>query len=89
MDERGLPVHPEIVTYATQSAFFTAYDCLDIGKVKVEVATYERGQGQTGRAVAYLDVADLRLVIHAVMAEKHIRSELALQTPVIAHDHLI
>ena len=66
MDERGLPVHPEIVTYATQSAFFTAYDCLDIGKVKVEVATYERGQGQTGRAVAYLDVADLRLVIHAL-----------------------
>ena len=66
MDERGLPVHPEIVTYATQSAFFTAYDCLDIGKVKVEVATYERGQGQTGRAVAYLDAADLRLVIHAL-----------------------
>ncbi|MBC7259778.1 MAG: DUF3072 domain-containing protein [Chloroflexi bacterium] len=66
MDERGLPVHPEIVTYATQSAFFTAYDCLDIGKVRVEVATYERGRGQTGRAVAYWSVSDLRLVIHAL-----------------------
>lgn len=66
MDEAGLPVHPEIVVYATQGAFFTTYDCLDIGKVKVEVATYERGQGQTGRALAYLDVADLRLVIHAL-----------------------
>ena len=70
MDERGLPVHPEIVTYATRSAFFTVYDHLEIGKVKVEVATYERGQGQTGRAVAYLDVADLRVVIHALKADR-------------------
>ena len=38
------------------------------GKVKVEVATYERGQGQTARAVAYLDAADLRPLVHALKA---------------------
>ncbi|MDH7561705.1 MAG: hypothetical protein QHJ34_15995, partial [bacterium] len=67
-DERRLPADPEIVAYATQGAFFTVYDCLDIGKVKVEVATYERGQGQTARAVAYLDAADLRPLVHALKA---------------------
>jgi len=65
-DERRLPADPEIVAYATQGAFFTIYDCLDIGKVKVEVATYERGQGQTARAVAYLDAADLRPLVYAL-----------------------
>ncbi len=68
METTGVSVHPEMVTYATQGAFFTAYDCLEIGKVKVEVATYERERGQTGRAVAYLDVGDVRLITHALKA---------------------
>lgn len=70
MDAAELPNHPEIVRYASRSAFFTVYDHLGIGKVKVEVATHEPGRGQTGRAVAYLDVADLRLVIHALKADR-------------------
>ena len=57
---------PEITVYATSKNFLNIYDCLEIGKVKFEVASYDPDtRKQTGRAYAYVDVDKVRLLIHA------------------------
>ncbi|MCR4407614.1 MAG: PD-(D/E)XK nuclease family protein [Anaerolineae bacterium] len=57
---------PEITVYATNKNFLNVYDCLEIGKVKFEVASYDPDtRKQTGRAYAYVDVDKVRLLIHA------------------------
>lgn len=58
---------PEIFVYTTNKNFFNLYDALRIGKVRLEVAGYDQQSGhQTGRASAWLDVDDLRLLCHLV-----------------------
>lgn len=58
---------PEITVYATNKNFLNVYDCLEIGKVKFEVASYDpKTRRQTARAFAYVDVAKVRLIVHAV-----------------------
>jgi len=64
-----MAANPEITVYATNKNFLNVYDCLEIGKVKIEVASYDpKTHRQTARAYAYVDVAKVRLIIHAVKA---------------------
>jgi hypothetical protein len=65
----GNQVSPEILVYATNKAFLNLYDALPIGKVKVELASYDpHSRQQTARAVAWLGVADVKLLTHLVKA---------------------
>jgi hypothetical protein len=58
---------PEIFVYATNKNFLNLYDALRIGKIRWEVAGYDKASGhQTGRASAWLDVDDLRLLAHLI-----------------------
>lgn len=58
---------PEIYTYATNKAFLNLYDALRIGKIKIELASYDhRSNRQTGRAEAWIDVHEARLLVHLV-----------------------
>lgn len=61
-------IPPEIVVWATNKAFLNIYDCLDIERVKFEVASYDRNtRRQTARAVAYVHVNKVRAAFQAVM----------------------
>jgi len=65
----GNQVSPEIVVHATNKAFLNLYDALPIGKVKVEMASYDPdSRAQTARAVAWVGVADVKLLTHLVKA---------------------
>ena len=65
----GNQVSPEILVYATNKAFLNLYDALPIGKVKVEVASYDpHSRAQTARAVAWVGVNDVKLLTHLVKA---------------------
>jgi len=67
---RGNQVSPEIVVYATNKAFLNLYDALPIGKVKVELASYDpQSRSQTARAVAWVGLAELKLLTHLVKAQ--------------------
>ncbi len=69
--DRRNQVSPEMVVYATNKAFLNLYDALPIGKVKVEVASYDpRSRSQTARAVAWVGVADVKLLTHLVKAQQ-------------------
>jgi hypothetical protein len=58
---------PEIFVYATNKNFLNLDDALRIGKIRWEVAGYDKASGhQTGRASAWLDVDDLRLLAHLI-----------------------
>ena len=62
-------VSPEILVYATNKAFLNLYDALPIGKVKVEVASYDpHSRVQTARAMAWVAVSDVKLLTHLVKA---------------------
>ena len=59
-------ISPEIAVYSTRGAFCNFYDALDINKIKVEVAEYDPStREQTARAVAWLDVDQVMLLIYA------------------------
>ncbi len=65
---RPKQVSPEIYVYATNKNFLNLYDALRIGKVKVELAGYDKDSGrQTGIAAAWLDADDLKLLAHLVL----------------------
>ena len=65
----GNQVSPEILVHATNKAFLNLYDALPIGKVKVEVASYDpHSRAQTARAVAWVGVNDVKLLTHLVKA---------------------
>jgi hypothetical protein len=67
---RGNQVSPEIVVHATNKAFLNLYDALPIGKVKVEMASYEpQSRAQTARAVAWVGVAEVKLLTHLVKTQ--------------------
>jgi hypothetical protein len=67
----GNQVSPEIVVHATNKAFLNLYDALPIGKVKVEVASYDpHSRAQTARAVAWVGVAEVKLLTHLVKAQQ-------------------
>jgi hypothetical protein len=60
-------ISPEIYVYATNKNFLNIYDALRIEKFKIEVASYDPGSGkQTGLAAAWLDLDEMRLLIHLV-----------------------
>jgi hypothetical protein len=68
--DRGNQVSPEIVVYATNKAFLNLYDALPIGKVKVEMASYDpQSRAQTARAVAWVGVAEVKLLTHLVKTQ--------------------
>lgn len=68
-DNGANQVSPEILVYATNKAFLNLYDALPIGKVKVEVASYDpHSRQQTARAMAWVAVSDVKLLTHLVKA---------------------
>lgn len=68
-DNGANQVSPEILVYATNKAFLNLYDALPIGKVKVEVASYDpHSRAQTARAMAWVAVSDVKLLTHLVKA---------------------
>lgn len=65
---RPKQVSPEIYVYATNKNFLNLYDALRIGKVKIELAGYDKDSSkQTGLAAAWLDADDLKLLAHLVL----------------------
>ena len=65
--ERSARLSPEIFVYATKKNFLNLYDALRIDKVKLEISGYDpETNRQTGVAVAWLDVADVRLLTHLI-----------------------
>jgi hypothetical protein len=67
MNDAPPKLSPEIFVYATNKNFLNIYDALRIGKIRWEVAGYDKASGhQTGRASAWLDVDDLRLLAHLI-----------------------
>jgi hypothetical protein len=60
-------VSPEIYVYTTAKHFLNIYDALRIEKVKIELASYDQATGkQTGLVTAWLDLDEMRLLIHLV-----------------------
>ena len=53
---------PRIYSEITRSAILHVEDALDIGKVRVFLLSYKRGQGASATAAHYLDVADARVL---------------------------
>jgi len=67
--------HPRIYTQITRSAILHIEDALAIGKVRLFMISYQRGQGAKATAVHYLDVEDARvlafdLAVRGALAEK-------------------
>ena len=56
------PVRPRICSEITRSLILHVEDALDIGKVRIFLLSYQRGQGASATAAHYLDVADARVV---------------------------
>ena len=54
--------HPRIFSLMTNKAFFHVEDALSIGKVKVFMGSYVKGQGSKDKVVHYLDVDDARVL---------------------------
>lgn len=64
-------VSSEIVVHATNKAFLNLYDALPIGKVKVEMASYDaNSRSQTARVVAWVGVPEVKLLTHLVKAQQ-------------------
>lgn len=58
---------PEIYVYTTAKHFLNIYDALRIEKCKIEIARYDPATSkQTGRATAWLDLDEIRLLVHLV-----------------------
>ncbi len=55
-------VHPRIYTQITRSAILHIEDALAIGKVRLFMISYQRGQGAKATAAHYLDVEDARVL---------------------------
>jgi hypothetical protein len=57
-----------IYSHVTQSRFLHIEDSLKIGKVRLFGGTYRRGQGmaENGHAAHFLDLADARVIFHAL-----------------------
>ena len=53
---------PRIYSEITRSVILHVEDALDIGKVRVFLLSYQRGQGASATAAHYLDVADARVL---------------------------
>jgi len=56
------PEHPRIYSQITRSAILHIEDALAIGKVRLFMIRYQRGQGAQATAVHYLDVEDARVL---------------------------
>ncbi len=54
--------HPRIYTQITRSAILHIEDALAIGKVRLFMISYQRGQGARATAAHYLDVEDARVL---------------------------
>ncbi len=54
--------HPRIYTQITRSAILHIEDALAIGKVRLFMISYQRGQGAKATAAHYLDVDDARVL---------------------------
>ncbi len=54
--------HPRIYTQITRSAILHIEDALAIGKVRLFMISYQRGQGAKATAAHYLDVEDARVL---------------------------
>ena len=56
------PDRPRIYSEITRSVILHVEDALDIGKVRVFLLSYKRGQGASATAAHYLDVEDARVL---------------------------
>ena len=54
--------HPRIFSLMTNKAFFHVEDALGIGKVKIFMGSYVKGQGAKDKVIHYLDVDDARVL---------------------------
>ncbi len=54
--------HPRIFSLMTNKAFFHVEDALGIGKVKIFMGSYIKGQGSKDKVIHYLDVDDARVI---------------------------
>lgn len=61
------PPRVRIHTHVTQTRFLHIEDALNLGKVRLFAGTYSRGQGMSGHTSHYLDLADARILFHALL----------------------
>ena len=54
--------HPRIFSLMTNKAFLHFEDALSIGKIKVFMGSYVKGQGSKDKVIHYLDVDDARVI---------------------------
>lgn len=78
--------HPRILTQITRSVILHIEDALAIGKVRLFLISYQRGQGAKATAVHYLDVEDARvlafdLAVRGALPEKFIEYKGVAQGP--------
>lgn len=56
-----------LYSHVTKTRFLHVEDALSLGKVRLFAGTYSRGQGMSGHTSHYLDLADARIVFHALL----------------------
>ena len=61
------PTRVRLYSHVTKTRFLHVEDALSIGKVRLFAGTYSRGQGMSGHTSHYLDLADARIVFHALL----------------------
>ena len=60
--EEQTPARTRIYSEITRSVILHAEDALDIGKVRIFLLSYQRGQGASATAAHYLDLEDARVL---------------------------
>ena len=61
------PTRVRLYSHVTKTRFLHIEDALNIGKVRLFAGTYSRGQGMSGHTSHYLDLADARILFHALL----------------------
>lgn len=61
------PFNYRIVRHVTRTRILTVEDALEMGKVKVGLVEYKRGQGIIGEVTHWLDLKDASLMFHDLL----------------------
>lgn len=61
------PIRVRLYSHVTKTRFLHVEDALNIGKVRLFAGAYSPGQGMSSQTSHYLDIADARIVFHALL----------------------
>lgn len=61
------PTRVRLYSHVTKTRFLHVEDALSMGKVRIFAGIYSRGRGMSSHSSHYLDVADTRILFHALM----------------------